>query len=121
MLCFNNTIRRRISVHQLVASAFIEKLDERLEVNHIDENPENNNVENLEWCTRKYNMNYGTTPSRLNVKNRKPIIGTSETKTVMYDAVRWGKQDGYDPAGINYSIKKNCKYKGLYWRYANAN
>ena len=47
-------------VHRLVAFHFIPNDDEtKVEVNHIDENPSNNHVENLEWCTSKYNVNYG--------------------------------------------------------------
>ena len=48
------------SVHRLVALAFIPNPDNLPEVNHKDENPSNNKVENLEWCDRKYNINYGT-------------------------------------------------------------
>ena len=33
---------------------------ENLQVNHKDENHSNNNIDNLEWCTRNYNINYGT-------------------------------------------------------------
>ena len=29
------------------------------EINHKDENTSNNNVSNLEWCSRKHNVNYG--------------------------------------------------------------
>ena len=36
-----------------------------LYINHKDENPKNNNVDNLEWCTHKYNMNYGTRNRRI--------------------------------------------------------
>lgn len=48
-------------VHRLVASAFVEnpKPDEYTVVNHIDENPINNNADNLEWCTHAYNRAYG--------------------------------------------------------------
>lgn len=46
-------------IHRLVAIAFLENPDMLPEINHKDENPENNNLENLEWCTRKYNCNYG--------------------------------------------------------------
>jgi hypothetical protein len=34
------------------------------QVNHKDENKENNNVNNLEWCTAKYNLEYGTARQR---------------------------------------------------------
>ena len=34
-------------------------------MNHKDENKENNNVKNLEWCTFKYNQDYGTRVDRM--------------------------------------------------------
>lgn len=46
-------------VHRLVAQAFLDNPNGYGEVNHIDENKENNKVNNLEWCTRKYNCNFG--------------------------------------------------------------
>ena len=53
-------------VHRLVAYYFCEKpmdfhehSNRYYQVNHIDENPSNNRAENLEWCTCKYNCNYG--------------------------------------------------------------
>lgn len=51
---------KTFSVHRLVANAFIDNSNNLPQVNHKDENPSNNHVENLEWCDCKYNINYGT-------------------------------------------------------------
>lgn len=51
--------------HVLVARTFIPNPDNLPFINHKDENPRNNRVENLEWCTQKYNCNYGTHNARM--------------------------------------------------------
>ena len=61
-------------VHRLVAQTFIENPNNLPCVNHIDENKTNNNVNNLEWCTYKYNNNYGTKKKRQGEKIKMKII-----------------------------------------------
>ena len=58
-LCSNGKVKHHL-VHRLVAEAFIPNPYNLPQVNHRDENPSNDNVDNLEWCDAKYNINYGT-------------------------------------------------------------
>lgn len=45
-------------IHRLVAEAFISNPNNYPVINHKDNNPLNNNVKNLEWCTQSYNVRY---------------------------------------------------------------
>ena len=56
---FKNNKEKKCLIHRLVAQAFIKNPNNYKEINHKDENKLNNNVNNLEYCTRKYNCNYG--------------------------------------------------------------
>jgi hypothetical protein len=52
------TNRKRELVHRLVAQTFIPNPKKKFYINHLDNNPSNNNVDNLEWVTHKENMQH---------------------------------------------------------------
>lgn len=51
-----NDLSSRIFVHRIIAKTYIPNYENKPYINHIDGNPLNNNVSNLEWCTQKENM-----------------------------------------------------------------
>lgn len=50
--------RIKYLLHRLVAKTFLRSEDGKIEVNHKDGNKLNNNIENLEWCTRVENVRH---------------------------------------------------------------
>lgn len=64
-------IRKQFYTHRLVASVFIPNLLNKPYINHIDCNPQNNCVDNLEWCTQKENINYSWKLGRGKIPNNK--------------------------------------------------
>jgi hypothetical protein len=63
---YYNKCHKSEYMHRLVAKAFINNEFNKPDVNHIDNNPLNNHVLNLEWCTHKENMAHAAKQGRMN-------------------------------------------------------
>jgi hypothetical protein len=58
-------------VHRLVAGAFIPNPFNLPIVHHLDDNPQNNHVSNLKWCTQKENVHYTIAAGKHGTMNRR--------------------------------------------------
>lgn len=131
ILSKNNNVKSFL-IHRLVATAFIPNPYSLPQVNHKDENPSNNCVENLEWCTQKYNSNYGTSKYRISSKLKNGVL----SKIVeQYDKKGNFIQEFPSPmeasrvldikvSGIVSCCNSNKKYShcgGFQWKYKNSN
>lgn len=118
--------QKRFYVHRLVAEAFIPNPYNLPEVNHKNEDKSDNRVENLEFCDRKYNSNYGTRGKRISIskkgikKSIESVLKMIDTKSrpvcqytlngelvKIYNSTKDVKQEGFDQS----SVSKCCRGK----------
>lgn len=92
-------------VHRLVASAFIPNPNNFPVINHIDENPSNNIVTNLEWCSVSYNTRFS-----VHKRSQKVICNGVEFPSIKALA----KHLNTDSKAVRYRLKAGGLYKGKY-------
>lgn len=131
---YKKGIKRGFPLHRLLAIAFIPNPENKPFINHIDGNPSNNKIENLEWCTQSENIQHAYNIGRkkaswffyLRQKGKdspvsKPIIQLSKEGV---EIKRWDcindvqKQLGFNRPNICKVLKNklNTAY-GYKWKY----
>ena len=116
-----NSKRKTYQVHTIVAQAFIpytgynpdgSPIKGQPQINHKNENPEDNDIDNLEWCDSKYNCNYGNWKN----KHSRKIL-CIDTNTI-YNSLKDAADDiKISPTHLRRLIKKQKKCKGYLWKY----
>lgn len=135
-----NCKRFNINAHYLIAQLFINKENfkymdyedifnidlNKLEVNHKDENPSNCRIDNLEWCTHTYNINYGTRNKKTSQIMLKRKIGIPVEQYDLdnnfikkYDSIKLAsKENNISRSQITSCCRKIYKQGGGYiWKY----
>ncbi len=102
-VCFvNDSSKKSFKVHRLVALAFIENPEHKMEVNHKDKNKLNNSLSNLEWMTRRENNIHRCEGAKI-TSNKNKVINRIDATTneilEKYNSIElagtWAYNNGY--------------------------
>lgn len=129
VVLYKNGKQKAFRVHRLVAEAFLSNLLGYREINHIDEDkhnnfcgtPENNFTDgNLEWCDRKYNINYGNRNERVAEKLSKPVLQLAKNGELVreWSSTMEAGRNGFDHSNIvNCCLGKRKTHLGFRWKF----
>ena len=126
VLLYKDGRRKRFLVHQLVAKAFLENPNNYKQINHKDENPKNNHLSNLEWCSQSYNNNYGNHNKKISASvPKKPVLQIADDGHVIqrFNSIKDAAHHvGVLEQNISAVVRGIKKHSGGFpWKYAQKN
>jgi len=111
-----------VSVHRLVAKAFIPNPENKPQVNHKDGNKENNHVNNLEWVTNQENIRHSYDTGLRVGTNHKGERNNMAKLTLEQVQMIKNSQKSVIELAEEFNVSRSCVYKirkGTRWAGAN--
>lgn len=110
-------VRKNYYVHRLVASAFLENKLCCEEVNHIDGDKANNKLTNLEWVSKKQNMQHAVRTGLVKSK-RGDNVHAKKTINIVTGKIFACAKDAADSIQCNYgTFKDGLRRKSEYLNF----
>jgi len=116
-----NSDTSTVYLHRAIGEAFIPNPNNYPEINHIDEDKSNNQIENLEWCSIKYNRLYGTRVERSSAKSKRKVVGINikDKSVIILEGIVDCIQHGLNKSAVSNCAQGLSKSSGGYrWMYA---
>jgi hypothetical protein len=112
-------------LHRLIWTAVNGEIPDDMEINHMDENPMNNSIANLNMLSHRDNVNWGTGNDKRrktainNVKQSKPIIASQDGVIKMYfPSTQEAQRNGFRQEEISKCCNgKRLTHKGYSWLF----
>ena len=131
---YKDGLKKTFTVHRLVWLTFKGEIEDGLQINHINENPTDNRLENLNLMTPKENCNWGSHNKKISeaLKGRNININKSPIEILQltldgvlvneWSSMREAERNGYNHNGISACCRGVYKKsQGYIWRYKNGN
>ena len=113
--------RSVMMVHRAVAMAFIQNPLNKPQITHIDGNPANNCIENLEWVTNSENMIHAYKNSLIKPKGTRKIKGFNKIEELFFDSTADAtRYFNTSPSNIGHALNKHGRSKtacGYEWEF----
>lgn len=103
---YKHNKQKKLFLHRIIATTFIDNPEGKPCVNHIDENKLNNDLSNLEWCTERENAVHGTRIKRIAEKLSKKVIQLDLNDNVLkeFESMHQAERE----TGVSVSSISNC-------------